>query len=215
MTAIKSRRAKGEQTRRLILEAALRLIVEHGHKAVTHRAVAAEADVNLSLTTYYFKDLKSLICEAFDLYRERIERETQETWSEVFDYIAQHPGDTPEAIQALRERLANWAADYIMEQVTQRPSGLVLEMTLFYDMHLEPSLRMAAGALRARFKTDFISLCERLGSDSPEVDAELLLGTVQRLEYEGLAAGAQPSRESMYGQLSRLLQWIMRPAGNE
>ncbi|AFU97313.1 TetR/AcrR family transcriptional regulator [Simiduia agarivorans] len=209
MTEAKSRRAKGEQTRRLILEAALRLIVEHGHKAVTHRAVAAEADVNLSLTTYYFKDLKSLISEAFDLYRERIERETQETWSEVFTYIAEHPAESGPSAAALRERLANWAADYIMEQVTQRPSGLVLEMTLFYDMHLDPSLRLAAGALRSRFKTDFISLCQRLGSDSPEVDAELFLGTLQRLEYEGLAAGAKPERASIYAQMHRLLQWIM------
>lgn len=212
MTETKSRRAKGEQTRRLILEAALRLIVEHGHKAVTHRAVAAEAEVNLSLTTYYFKDLKTLIAEAFELYRERIERETQETWSEVFAYIADHPADTAETAMALRSRLADWATDYIMEQVTERPSGLVLEMTLFYDMHLDASLRMAAGALRSRFRTDFISLCERLGSDSPVVDAELFLGTLQRLEYEGLAAGAQPSRPNIHAQIYRLLEWIMRPA---
>ena len=211
MTVTKSRRAKGEQTRRLILEAALRLIVAHGHKAVTHRAVAAEADVNLSLTTYYFKDLKALISEAFEHYRERIERETQETWTEVFDYIASHPADTPQQAAALQQRLADWATDYIMEQVTQRPAGLVLEMTLFYDMHLEPALRLAAGALRARFKTDFVTLCTKLGSDRPEVDAELFLGTLQRLEYEGLAAGAQPERSTIFNQMYRLLGWIIQP----
>ena len=41
--AKKSRRSKGEQTRRKILEAALAVIAREGTRGVTHRAVAAEA----------------------------------------------------------------------------------------------------------------------------------------------------------------------------
>ncbi len=47
----KASRQGSELRRQNILEAALRLIVREGVRAVRHRAVAAEADVPLSATT--------------------------------------------------------------------------------------------------------------------------------------------------------------------
>lgn len=52
----KASRQGSEQRRQAILDAAMRLIVRDGVRAVRHRAVAAEAQVPLSATTYYFKD---------------------------------------------------------------------------------------------------------------------------------------------------------------
>ena len=45
---------KGERRKDEILAATLRLIGARGADAVTHRAVAEEAGVPLSATTYYF-----------------------------------------------------------------------------------------------------------------------------------------------------------------
>ena len=82
-------------------------------------------------------------------------------------------------------------------------------MTLFYDLHLAKDLRDIADQLRARFEVDFINLCHRLGSANPTVDAAILLGEVQRLEYQGLAAGGVVTRDQLYRQLNRLIRWIM------
>ena len=69
---------KGERRREEILRATLRVIGAHGADAVTHRAVAAEAGVPLSATTYYFasKDelLEQTLLMAAREETERIER---------------------------------------------------------------------------------------------------------------------------------------------
>jgi AcrR family transcriptional regulator len=48
------RSTKGEQTRRVIAEAALRLFREHGYEATTMRAIATEAGVATGNAYYYF-----------------------------------------------------------------------------------------------------------------------------------------------------------------
>jgi AcrR family transcriptional regulator len=56
--------ARGEARRTAILDAALRLVARGGPRAVTHRAVAAEADVPLAATTYYFASRDDMIAQA-------------------------------------------------------------------------------------------------------------------------------------------------------
>ena len=57
----RTRQARGARRRDAILQAALRVIAEQGVAAVTHRAVATEADVPPASTTYYFKSLDELL----------------------------------------------------------------------------------------------------------------------------------------------------------
>ncbi|MDN5401705.1 MAG: TetR family transcriptional regulator, partial [Pseudomonas sp.] len=57
----KASRRGSEQRRQDILDAAMRIVVRDGVRAVRHRAVAAEAGVPLSATTYYFKDIDDLL----------------------------------------------------------------------------------------------------------------------------------------------------------
>src|SRR5690606_21378739 len=64
-------RRRSEARRQAILDAAMRIIIREGVRAVRHRAVAAEAEVPLSATTYYFKDISDLITDTFALYVER------------------------------------------------------------------------------------------------------------------------------------------------
>ena len=53
-TAAAGRSEQGAERRAAILDATVRLLVREGLAAVTHRAVAREADVPLAATTYYF-----------------------------------------------------------------------------------------------------------------------------------------------------------------
>ena len=78
----KARRAGSEQRRQAILEAALTIIVQDGIRAVRHRAVAREAEVPLSATTYYFKDISDLIADTFTLFAERALKEVIEPFKE-------------------------------------------------------------------------------------------------------------------------------------
>src|SRR5438067_10739540 len=57
--------------RRVLVEAALRLIGRHGAGAVTHRMVAHEAGPPLASTTYYFDAKAALVEEALALVIER------------------------------------------------------------------------------------------------------------------------------------------------
>ncbi|OLT54212.1 TetR/AcrR family transcriptional regulator [Cellulosimicrobium sp. CUA-896] len=58
------RQARGAARRDAIVHAAAHLILHEGPGAVTHRAVAARADVPLAATTYYFTGLDDLIAAA-------------------------------------------------------------------------------------------------------------------------------------------------------
>ena len=57
--------------RRLIVEAALRVIARDGVNAATHRAVAAEAGVALASTTYHFTSKSEIVAEALELAIDR------------------------------------------------------------------------------------------------------------------------------------------------
>lgn len=62
----KPRRARGEQTRQLILETALRLFRERGYAETTMRAVAKEAGVAVGNAYYYFDSKEHLIQGFYD-----------------------------------------------------------------------------------------------------------------------------------------------------
>ncbi len=58
--------ARSEQTRRLIVETALRLFREHGYEATTMRAIAKEAGVSTGNAYYYFGSKEELIQAYYD-----------------------------------------------------------------------------------------------------------------------------------------------------
>jgi len=60
------RRARGEQTRQLILETALRLFRERGYAETTMRAIAKEAGVAVGNAYYYFDSKEQLIQGFYD-----------------------------------------------------------------------------------------------------------------------------------------------------
>ena len=56
-----SRTTRGEETKVRIVDAAMRLFVQHGYDATTMRAIAAEADVAVGNAYYYFPSKEHLI----------------------------------------------------------------------------------------------------------------------------------------------------------
>lgn len=62
----RTRRARGEQTRAAIIEAALALFAERGFEATTMRAVADRAGVSVGNAYYYFRSKEQLVQGFYD-----------------------------------------------------------------------------------------------------------------------------------------------------
>lgn len=73
------RRPRGEQTRQLILDTALRLFRERGYAETTMRAIAKEAGVAVGNAYYYFDSKEQLIQGFYD----RIQLDHQEAAAEL------------------------------------------------------------------------------------------------------------------------------------
>jgi len=58
--------SKGEQTRQLVVETALRLFRERGYEATTMRAIAAEAGISVGNAYYYFPSKQHLVQAYYD-----------------------------------------------------------------------------------------------------------------------------------------------------
>jgi AcrR family transcriptional regulator len=81
----------------------MRIVVRDGVRAVRHRAVAAEAGVPLSATTYYFKDIDDLLTDTFAQYVER----SAAPWPSWGANEAAAPDGRPGRWQP-RSRARNW-----------------------------------------------------------------------------------------------------------
>ena len=209
----RKRRSKGEQTRVRILEAAQEAIAELGLRGVTHREVARRADVQLSLTTYYFRDIEELIREAFVLFSTRSRPNYETVWSEVFDYLESftRSGLRRNAVKVqVCEGLAQRATDYLVSRVMENPVGLSVEQTLFTAARQEPALRRLADEHRANLLKPLIELCGHFNRIDPETDAELLLDVMTTIEYATLTTAAEElDTERLLTLLRRQIGWTI------
>lgn len=208
-----SRRAKGEKTRRKILTATIAVIAREGIRGVTHRAVAAEAGVQLSLTTYYFKDIEALIKEAFEQFSRRMRPDLQRLWSDIFTYLDGFSAAQLRLIanrQQICERLATHAADYIHTQITRKPEGLVVEQIFFTEARLSLELRELGAEHRRQLLQPFVRLCAYFNRHDPTTDAELLLAAITTLEYQGVSRPrTETERQRIHALVRRQVGWVL------
>jgi TetR/AcrR family transcriptional regulator, regulator of biofilm formation and stress response len=115
------RRRKGEERRRLLREATMRVVGRGGVAAVTQRAVAAEAGMTPSLVSYHFPTVDALLSATLaavnDACVAALERCAQD--------------DDP--VRALAELVALYSAD--------RTDALAAEYELFLQAGRRPALR--------------------------------------------------------------------------
>jgi TetR/AcrR family transcriptional regulator, regulator of cefoperazone and chloramphenicol sensitivity len=93
----------GEETKRLLVEATLRLLGREGFHAITTRRIAEEAGVNVAAVNYHFGSKDALVKQAALLFRDKMR--------ELFS-VLDAPGLTPN--QKLR-RLGHQFADNLVE----------------------------------------------------------------------------------------------------
>ncbi len=204
----RARRPKGEATRRRILEATLAVIARAGVHGVTHRAVAAEAGVQLSLTTYFFRSLNDMIEQAYEHFISGDRPDRDAAWARLEAVLDRHgPAELldPAVRRSLVPELAAITTELILDQVQRDSVGLGVEATVAYGYRLNEGLRHLVQRQRERNLARFADLWRRFGASDPELEAELTLALLQRLEFECAAKHEAPSRERIFSQLARLL----------
>jgi DNA-binding transcriptional regulator YbjK len=140
------------ERRQRIIDAAIRVVGEKGIAGLSHRAVAAEADVPLGSTTYHFKTLDDLMVAAL--------RQANEGFAKV---IASR-GALTEPHTDLAAELADWMGEWLAGDRT----GVELEYELYLAALRRPALRPVA----AEWTQD---LADRLSDRTDPVTARALV----------------------------------------
>lgn len=180
---------KGERRREEILRATLRLIGARGADAVTHRAVAEEARVPLSATTYYFASKEELLEQTLLMAA----REETEQLERLVLELA------PRSLSV--EEWASAVAAQLSADVAAKPATHVA----LFELGLEATRREPLRIELQRWQDAHLRLaemgCRAIGSDNPALDARVVVATLTGLMLQQLAGGRDD-----FGQA------IMRPA---
>ncbi|MEV0169920.1 TetR family transcriptional regulator [Streptomyces sp. NPDC050803] len=116
------------ERRQRIIDAAIRVVGEKGLAGLSHRSVAAEADVPLGSTTYHFSTLDELMVAAL--------RQANEGFAKV---IASR-GGLQDPCADLAHELAGWMGEWLAGDRT----GVELEYELYLAALRRPALRPVA-----------------------------------------------------------------------
>lgn len=198
----KTSRAGSEQRRRLILEAALRIVIREGVRGIRHRAVAKEADVPLAATTYYFKDIQELINDTFAFYAEQALDVVNQFSMRLYEPLSGGDGKSFIDVIANSEGMLDIIADnmtqYVVEQITQHRDALVAEQAFRYEAILNPHLRKLGREHKQALMQKLLNLMALVQSPNPLEDANIVVAVIHRMEYEGLLVEPdQLSREEI------------------
>ncbi|USE34562.1 TetR/AcrR family transcriptional regulator [Endozoicomonas sp. SCSIO W0465] len=204
----KTSRANSEQRRRTILEAALRIVVRDGVRGVRHRAVAKEANVPLSATTYYFKDITDLITDTFTLFVEMGAQKFKAYWEESDSMLKMamkelEPSDRTSR-QVFADRISNLAIEYVLIQLKEHRDYLIAERAFQQECLRNENLRPIAFSHQKFFLDSLETFFSRIGSNHPDIDAELFASIILHVEYQGLVAGFEDERTA--GRLRIMLK---------
>ncbi len=209
----KASRQGSEQRRQVILDAAMRIVVRDGVRAVRHRAVAAEAGVPLSATTYYFKDIDDLLTDTFAQYVERSAAFMAKLWVNNEGLLREMvvSGDgSPQARSKLADDIARLMTDYVHRQLISRREHLMAEQAFRQEALFNPRLAELVRAHQQILLQGTRQLFEVLGSREPQEDAKVLTAIIGRMEYQGLLNDAEPVGEvEMLGILNRYMHLVL------
>ncbi|MBX8485381.1 TetR/AcrR family transcriptional regulator [Pseudomonas cichorii] len=209
----KASREGSEQRRQKILDATMRIVVRDGVRAVRHRAVATEADVPLSATTYYFKDIDDLLTDAFAQYVERSAAYQAKLWQHtevVLREMLTRGTANPTDRLRLADDIARMTMEYIRHQLQTRREYLIAEHAFHHEALINPRLAPLVVAHQEILLQGTYQFLQVIGSSQPVQDAQVLTGIIRRMEYQGLLHGPHyQADEEILGILTRQTRLVL------
>ena len=188
----KPARQSSEQRRLAILQAALRVMVRDGVRGVRHRAVAQEADVPLSATTYYFKDIHDLLADALTLYaKDVMENFVNPFWLKVHEWLLinfpLYSGtDLKAALPSIIEHMVEVAVDEVLDRLNNHRDKLMTEQAFWYAVLQDERLHGLALDYSQSLLKDISQMLALIGVERPQEAGRLILMTIRHLELQGL-----------------------------
>ncbi|WP_410605161.1 TetR/AcrR family transcriptional regulator [Amycolatopsis sp. lyj-90] len=164
------RLAKGEQRKRELIEATLRVVARDGVSGVSHRTVAREAGLPATAAAYHFQGIEDLLTAALT--------QCMDEDAERMRVLAAEPGG---------DALPKFAA--LLARVAAEPGHLLAEYELYLLAAREPRLRESTDRWMAAL-ADFA----RRHTDDP-VRVEMLVGLVDGLLLQGLLRDEPPTAD--------------------
>lgn len=201
--APRPRQARAERTRRLLLEAALRLLAEGGPSAVTHRAVSERAGVSLGATTYYFGSKRDLLAEVFRVHL-----------AAVHERVAALVDASGAGVEPPASARAAGLARFLEGAVRDDRLGTLATLELALERARDPLLRRRLQGPAARSGAYAAEMLGRLRSKKPEVDATLLIAVLNGLKLEWLAEGERSAFAERIPALARRLAELFLPGSD-
>jgi DNA-binding transcriptional regulator YbjK len=165
-----------------IARAAIAVVAERGLEGLTHRAVAAEADVPLGSTTYHFSTLDALLEVALAHAADDNIR-SMRAWENALPPDA----DLAEAITAL-----------IMTWVLEQRASTVVEYELYIAALHRPHLRAISTAWDG-------ALADLFGTRTDPVTGRALAGLFCGLLMQAAVADPPPCRDDVLAVFRRVL----------
>lgn len=170
--------------RQRIIDAAIRVVGDRGIDRLSHRAVAAEADVPLGSTTYHFAGLDELLCAALE--------QANDSWLAEWDaWERALPPGAP---------FAEELAAMLEESLTGDRSRVTLEYELYFAALRHPGVR----PLAAGFLDRFTALLRRRTPD--DATARALAGLLDGLTIQLLLSARPYRREEIAAMLARVVE---------
>lgn len=189
------RRAEQRAERRAaILAATVRILTRDGLAAVTHRAVAKEAEVPLAATTYYFASKDELIADALAvLIADEIERLAARA-----EEMGESIGSPADCATAVAE---------VLFPDARAMGGLLAKLELYLEAARQPGLREAAAHWQGAFTALATSVLALAGAPDPETRAPLLVAAADGILMHALAEGVADDEHGV-DYLRRLLEQL-------
>lgn len=206
------RRSKGEKTREKILVAAIEVLALNGIKGTTHRAIASHANLQLSLTTYYFKDIQALIHQAFKLNSEQILTRADTVLATAFTLIS---GIEKKELRktAVREtlcqQLTEMAANHLVDNIKHSAISLAVEQLMLTEIQVTPELRLLVQEHELSQLVPYEQLCRFFNKVNPELDAKIMYTVFSQLQYGQLSKQVNIDIELIQQTTRKILAWIM------
>ncbi|RHW77271.1 TetR/AcrR family transcriptional regulator [Colwellia sp. RSH04] len=209
-----TRRTKGERTRERILDATIEVLAQKGIKGTTHRAIALEADLQLSLTTYYFKDIQELIQQAFKHNSEKILSRSDNVLEQAFSLLnaTDKTSLRKSTVKAtICQQLTEMTTAYLLDHIENQAKSLAVEQLLFTEIQVSPVLRELAQLHEQAQLLPFEHICKFFNKVDPELDAKLMRTIFTQLKYSLLAK--QQSHEKNVEEVklttNKIISWVI------
>jgi DNA-binding transcriptional regulator YbjK len=206
------RRSKGEKTREKILLAAIEVLALNGIKGSTHRAIASHAELQLSLTTYYFKDIQELIYQAFRLNSNRILSRTDTILEATFTAITKIEKKELRKTavkEVLCQQLSDIASEHLVENIKHQAISLAVEQLMLTEIQVTPALRLLVQEHELAQLVPYEQLCRVFNKVNPELDAKIMYTVLSQLQYSQLAKQVSIDNELISQTTRRIIAWIM------